>query len=108
MRLLRSIALLLLLLAKIAPLHSQVLTPMEVPDPRSQRLQQQYIRPLMDMGGQIEAHKFPYPFYFSRVLDVDLEKEKQIDQRSIRLYSSYGQTGLEITHNSYASYSRDR
>jgi len=108
MRLLRSIALLLLLLAKIAPLHSQVLTPMEVPDPRSQRLQQQYIRPLMDMGGQIEAHKFPYPFYFSRVLDVDLEKQKQIDQRSIRFDTRDGQTVLEITGNYYASYSGDR
>jgi hypothetical protein len=62
----------------------------------------------MDMGGQIEAHKFPYPFYFSRVLDVDLEKQKQIDQRSIRFDTRDGQTVLEITGNYYASYSGDR
>ena len=82
MRLLKSVTPLLFLLAAFLPLHSQVVTPMEVTDPRSQRLQQQYIKALMDIGGQVEAHKFPYPFYFSRVLDIDLEKQKQVDQRS--------------------------
>jgi hypothetical protein len=81
---------------------------MEVTDPRSQRLQQQYIKALMDIGGQLEAHKFPYPFYFSRVLDVDLEKQKQIDQRSIRFDIRDGQNVLEITGNYYASYSADQ
>jgi hypothetical protein len=51
----------------------------------------------MDVGGQVEAHKFPYPFYFSRVLDVNLEKQKQIDQRSIRFDTRDGQMVLEIT-----------
>jgi hypothetical protein len=108
MRLLKSFTLALLLLAALPPLHSQVLTPMEVTDPRAQRLQQQYIRALMDIGGRLEAHKFPYPFYFSRILDVDLEKQKQIDQRSIRFDTRDGQMVLEVTGNYYASYSADR
>jgi hypothetical protein len=107
MRLSRSLTPLLFLLAAFLPLHSQVLTPVEVTDPRSQRLQQQYIKALMDIGGQVEAHKFPYPFYFSRVLDVDLEKQKQIDQRSICFDTRDGQIVLEITGNYYASYSAD-
>ena len=105
---LRSVTLLLFWLAAFLPLHSQVLTPMEITDPRAQRLQQQYVKALMDIGGQVAAHKFPYPFYFSRVLDVDLEKQKQLDQRSIRFDTRDGQNVLEITGNYYVSYSADR
>jgi hypothetical protein len=104
----RTATLLLFLLASFLPLHSQVVTPMEISDPGPQRLQQQYLKALMDIGGQVEAHKFPYPFYFSRVLDIDLEKQKQVDQRSIRFDTRDGQTVLEITGNYYASYAADR
>jgi hypothetical protein len=108
MRLFRSTAVVVFLLATLLSLHSQVLTPMEVTDPRAQRLQQQYIKALMDTGAEVEAHKFPYPFYFSRTLDVDLEKQRQIDQRSIHFDTRDGQMMLEITGNYYASYSADR
>jgi hypothetical protein len=108
MMLLRSVTLLPFLLAAFLPLYSQVITPMEITDPRGQRLQQQYIKALMDIGSQAEAHKFPYPFYFSRTLDVDPEKQKQIDQRSIRFDTRDGQMMLEITGNYYASYAADQ
>ena len=62
----------------------------------------------MAIGTEIEAHKFPYPFYFSRVLDVDLAKMQLADQRSIRFEIYKGQTVLEITGNYYAAYSADR
>jgi hypothetical protein len=62
----------------------------------------------MAIGTEIEAHKFPYPFYFSRVLDVDLPKMQLADQRSIRFDIYKGQTVLEITGNYYAAYSADR
>ena len=55
-------------------LAAQVITPMELSDPKAQHLQQRYLKALMAIGNEIEAHKFPYPFYFSRVLDVDLAK----------------------------------
>src|SRR5271157_3395520 len=99
---------LMVLLGAIAPLRAQVITPVELPDPKAQRLQQRHLKTLMAIGTEIEAHKFPYPFYFSRVLDVDLPKMQLADQRSIRFEVYKGQTVLEITGNYYAAYSADR
>ena len=84
----RAFAVLLAALAMTAPSVAQVMTPMELPDPSSQRLQQRYLKALMAIGTEIEAHKFPYPFYFCRILDVDLAKMQAADQRSIRFGSS--------------------
>jgi hypothetical protein len=89
-------------------LSAQVMTPMELSDPKAQHLQQKYLKALMAIGSQIEGHNFPYPFYFSRVLDVDLAKVQAADQRSIRFDIFKNQTVLEITGNYYASYAADR
>jgi len=95
-------------LGAITALRAQVITPVELADPKAQHLQQRYLQSLMAIGTEIEAHKFPYPFYFSRVLDVDLAKMQLADQRSIRFDFYKGQTVLEITGNYYAAYSADR
>jgi len=98
----------LLVLGAMVPLRAQVITPVELSDPKAQRLQQRHLQTLMAIATEIEAHKFPYPFYFSRVLDVDLPKMQLADQRSIRFDTYKGQTVLEITGNYYAAYSADR
>ena len=108
MKLLRGVVVLAAALATIVPNYAQVITPAELPDPKAQRLQQRHLQTLMAIGTEIEAHKFPYPFYFSRVLDVDLAKMQLADQRSIRFDTYKGQTVLEITGNYYAAYSADR
>ena len=84
------------------------MTPMELPDPKAQHLQQRHLKTLMAIGKEIEAHKFPYPFYFSRAIDVDLDKMQLADQRSIRFDIYKNQTVLEITGNYYAAYAADR
>ena len=89
------------------PALAQVITPTEMSDPKLQRLQQRNFKTLVNIGGEIQRHKFAYPFYLSRVLDIDLEKMKDIDQRSIRFDSYKGETVLEITGNYYASYNAD-
>jgi len=108
MKLSQGITALIAGLAAIAPLRAQVVTPVELPDPKAQHLQQIHLRTLMEIGTEIEAHQFPYPFYFSRILDVDLPKMQLADQRSIRFDFYKGQTVLEITGNYYAAYSADR
>jgi hypothetical protein len=108
MKLFRGVALLVMVLRAMTSLPAQVITPVELSDPRAQRLQQQHLQTLMAVATEIEAHKFPYPFYFSRVLDVDLAKMQVADQRSIRFDTYKGQTVLEITGNYYAAYSADR
>ena len=100
-------ALLVMALGLLCPAIAQVVSPVELNDPKLQRLQQHYFRTLVDIGGEVQRYKFPYPFYLSRVLDVDLAKMKDIDQRSIRFDSYKGETVLEITGNYYASYNAD-
>src|SRR6516162_6947150 len=86
---------------------AQVVTPTELNDPKLQRLQQREFRALVDIGGEIQRYQFPYPFYLSKVLDIESAKMKYLDQRSIRFDSYKGETVLEITGNYYASYNAD-
>ena len=100
-------AVLVLTLWLLGSAIAQVVSPIELNDPKLQRLQQRHFRTLVDIGGEVQRYKFPYPFYLSRVLDVDLAKMKDVDQRSIRFDSFQGETVLEITGNYYASYNAD-
>jgi hypothetical protein len=86
----------------------QVITPMELQDPKLQRLQQRHLQTLMVIGKEIEEHKFPYPFYLCKVLDLDIPKMPAADQRSIRFDTYNHNTVLAITGNYYASYAADR
>jgi len=83
---------------------AQVVSPLEIADPELRALQQRYTGTLQAVATQIETIKFPYPFYFSRVLDVNEAKQRQLDQRSIRFAKFENQTVLQITGNYYASY----
>src|SRR5271165_422066 len=101
------LAVLMVALGMTAPLVAQVVTPVELSDPKAQQLQQRHLKTLMAIGLEIEDHKFPSPFYFCRVLDIDLSKMQAADQRSIRFDIYKGETVLEITGNYYASYSAE-
>ena len=104
----RTVSLVSMLIALLgATLRAQVVTPMEVSDPKAQRLQQRHLKDLMAIASEIETHKFPYPFYFSEILDLDVKKMRAADQRSIRFDFYKGQTVLEVTGNYYASYSAE-
>ncbi len=107
MQLMRALTVTLAIAGAIIPLRAQVVTPVELSDPAAQHLQQRHLQTLMAIAVEIEAHKFPYPFYFSRVLDVDLSKMQVADQRSIRFDIYKSQSVLEITGNYYASYSAE-
>src|SRR6202451_2636138 len=89
-------------------LSAQVLTQMERQDPKMQHLQQRHLQTLKTIGKEIEEHKFPYPFYLCRTLDVDIAKMHAADLRSIRFDSYQHNTVLAITGNYYASYSAER
>jgi hypothetical protein len=102
------VALVLVLWGEGSSLAAQVVSPMELTDPKAQHLQQRHLQTLMAIGREIEAYQFPYPFYLTRVLDVDLSKMRVADQRSIRFDIYKNQTVLEITGNYYASYSAER
>ena len=61
-------AVLMLGIASFAP--GQALTPAEIKNPRMRALQEKHFQQLQAVAGEIQAHIFPYPFYFSRVLDL--------------------------------------
>ena len=96
---------LLLLLAPSFGVWGQVLSPLEVNQPELRELQQKHFTELRSIGEQLNSHKFSYPFYFSRALDIDEAQQKQLDQRSICFDKFGGKTVLEITGNYYAAYS---
>ena len=85
----------------------QALTPAEVKNPAMRALQERYFQQLQSAGEEIRAHVFPFPFYCSRVLDLEQSQQERVDQRSIRFDNYQGKTVIEVTGNYFASYPAD-
>jgi hypothetical protein len=89
------------------PARAQVCFPNEIKDAAARALQQKYLPQLQEIAEQIQVYQFPYHFYFSRLLDIDEEKQQRVDQRSIRFDKYDGHTALIVTGNYYVAYSAD-
>lgn len=98
--------LVLVLLASSAV--AQVVSPLELETATSRRLQQTYEGDLRAIAAQLTSHPFPFPFYFSRVLDIDESKQQRLPQESIRFERYNSETVLAISGNYYASYSAEK
>ena len=85
----------------------QALTPAEIKQPQMRALQEKYFQQLQTVGAEVQGHIFPYNFYFSRVLDLELSQQEHADQRSLRFDNYSGMTVVELTGNYFASYSSD-
>ena len=85
----------------------QALTPAEIKNPQLRALQEKYFQQLQAVGAEIQGHIFPYPFYFSRVLDLELVQQERADQRSLRFDNYGGMTVVELTGNYFGSYSTE-
>ena len=83
----------------------QALTPAEIKNPQMRALQEKYFQQLQAVGAEVQGHIFPYPFYFSRVLDLELVQQERADQRSLRFDNYGGMTVVELTGNYFGSYS---
>ena len=94
-----------LLLSVVSFAVGQALTPAEIKNPQMRALQEKYLQQLQAVGGEIQGHIFPYPFYFSRVLDLELAQQERADQRSLRFDNYGGMTVVELTGNYFGSYS---
>src|SRR6476660_6968660 len=84
---------------------AQVLSLSKINDPVSKRLQKQYFAQLQQIATETTTIHFPYPFYFSQMLDIDEARQKQLPQGSIRFDQFNRQTVLAISGNYYISYS---
>jgi hypothetical protein len=84
--------------------QGQILGAAEITDPAAQRFQASHITQLQAVARSVQEHKFPYPFYFSRVLDIEQKQMERADQRGIRFDRFHGQLMLVMTGNYYASF----
>jgi hypothetical protein len=84
---------------------AQVVPAVEIRDPELRTLQQNSMSQLKQVGQNIAAYHFNYPFYFSRKLDVDEHQQQRMDQHSIRFERFDGATVLAISGNYYGAYS---
>jgi hypothetical protein len=87
---------------------AQVLSPAEIKDHQLRDLQQQYMEDLSRLGEDVLSLPTQYSFYLSRRLDLDEQKQKSDDQRSIRFDRYKGRTVIEVTGNYYAAYSAEK
>ena len=105
----RRISLLLFLLFGVLPItFAQVVSPLEIKDPELRALQERYMDDLKQVGSDVASIPTEYSFYLSRRLDLDEQRQKTADQRSIRFDRYKGKSVLEITGNYYAAYSAEK
>ena len=104
----RSSVLLLFVLLLAGSLVAQIVAPMEVEDPLGQKLQTRYMAELKAIASDLRGQKYPFPFYLSRVLDIDEKDQQKVDQRGIEFTRHDGASVLKITGNYYAAYSSDK
>jgi hypothetical protein len=97
-----------LLCVFLATVFAQVVSPVEIKDSQLRGLQQQYSDDLKQLGADVLSIPTEYSFYLSRRLDLDEQKQKAADQRSIRFDRYKGRTVVEITGNYYAAYSAEK
>lgn len=86
---------------------AQALTPAEIKQPQLRALQEKYFQQLQAIGAEVQGHVYPFAFYFSRVLDLELIQQERADQRSLRFDNYGGLTVVELTGNYFAAYPSD-
>ncbi len=105
----RKISLLVLCLSCVLPAAwAQVLPADEIKDPQISALQQRNTDELKAFGAEVLKLPTDYPFYLSRKLDLDLEKQKWADQRAIQFDRYKDKVVLKITGNYFAAYSAEK
>jgi len=89
------------------PAGAQIQAPIQINDEKAQGLQEQYLPELKQVAAELQAHKFPCPFYFSRTLDVDEQEQRRLEPGSIRFGRYENEFVVEATGNYYAAYSAE-
>ena len=97
-----------LLLFAAATAVAQIVSPMSLSQTGTQRVQQLYLADLKQVAEAARGISFPFPFYFSRQLDIDEAQQRRMSQASIQFERYNGQVVLSITGNYYASYAGEQ
>lgn len=84
--------------------RAQVLPPQQIRDPQLRVLERQYLPELRMIPVALKAHDFPYPFYFSRKLDLEEKDQKRSDQHAIGFDRYEKHVVVKITGNYFVNY----
>ena len=87
---------------------AQILPAGEIKDPQISAIQERNMDELKAFGAEVVKLPTDYPFFLSRKLDLDLEKQKWADQRAIQFDRYKDKVVLKITGNYFAAYSAEK
>src|SRR5438270_2168058 len=87
---------------------AQVLPAAEIKDPQISAIQGRNMDELKALGAEVLKLPTDYPFFLSRKLDLDLEKQKWADQRAIQFDRYKDKVVLKVTGNYFAAYSTEK
>lgn len=96
------------ILAITTCIRAQVVAPVEIGDAGLRKLQLDSMSQLNTIAQSLAGHRFDFPFYFSRRLDIDEKQQQRIDQHSIRFDHFEGATVLAISGNYYGAYPAEK
>lgn len=94
----------LLLVFGRTPASAQV-SPNEILNPDLKALEQTYLQQLIGINQSIAKTKFPFPFYLSRYVGLDLARQAEADSRGLEFVRFQDRVILKITGNYDAAYS---
>ncbi len=83
-------------------------SPAEVLDPQLKAAEETYLPQLETLNRTIAAAKFPFPFFLSRYVGLDPQKQIDADTRGLEFVRFHDRRVLKVTGNYNAAYNADR
>lgn len=87
---------------------SAQVSPAEILNPDLKALEEAYFPQLKALNQSIARTKFPFPFYLSRFVGIDPEKQVEADSRGLEFVRFQDRVILKVTGNYGAAYDSNR
>lgn len=94
----------LLLSICVRPARSQV-SPNEIVNPELKALEETYFQQLIAINHSVTKTTFPFPFFLSRYVGLDLAKQAEADSRGLEFVRFQDRLILKVSGNYNAAYS---
>ncbi len=81
--------------------------PAEILNPQLRAAESTYLQQLKALNRAVGATKFPFPFFLSRYVGLDPQKQVEADTRGVEFVKFHDRVVLKITGNYNAAYNAD-
>lgn len=98
------LAAVLLLVICVRPARAQV-SPNEIVNPELKTLEETYFQQLIAINHSVSKTSFPFPFFLSRYVGLDLAKQAEADSRGLEFVRFQDRRILKVSGNYNAAYS---